>query len=482
METTSVPAPHPLGPDLDMIEAFAAAPAHDRDQEGRAALALYEDVCWRLALATYTPAQQREVQRLEREAAEALRAYVQEKMPASEFWLTFLALMTELDTLSAQVDVQAQDELDAEQVLQSWRARLAAFDLPALMRQQAQTVLELMADVLLAYHNGKVVSSDFWPLFAKGESALEAVLASEPLISQEARLHTLADQVLALDVPLFLQLPIATRLAEQALAWDHGEPLESAALDELETLIGRAQAFQEVFGAAEQEYRYLLDAVARHVLSPEFAEEARDQFQAMGILLGELESGQLDPAAFQRRFPIAARRIEVLLHLHREQAEDLQEAELHLSEVREKLGAARIPRFVAQTAGSIVEVMERLIRDRRTQELTPEAFRPEFEMALKELEVTLDFGREVIREESDSLRRYEALCRRVDVTRLAPILRGPAVDLLETLRGLLHRLDTGMYPLADFHHAFDEVADRLDALLAWQTAMADQTTHAPVAL
>ncbi|MNT81005.1 hypothetical protein D3C72_2205500 [compost metagenome] len=51
------------------------------------------------------------------------------------------------------------------------------------------------------------------------------------------------------------------------------------------------------------------------------------------------------------------------------------------------------------------------------------------------------------------------------------MLAAPVSDLLDTLESLIHRLDAGLFHLSEFHHTFEEVAGRLDCLLAWQAAI-----------
>lgn len=161
--------------------------------------------------------------------------------------------------------------------------------------------------------------------------------------------------------------------------------------------------------------------------------------------------------------------------LHGEDQDDrwrLALADFELAAARERAGASPLPPFVDHTATEMLAYAARLIADERSDPGDPEAFWAAFRGAMTDLAACLSFGWEVVSEESYALGRIEALERRLDGPPLHPWLRGPVADLQETLREMLHRLETGLYPLADFHHAFEEVAGRIDRLLAWEAALA----------
>ena len=88
-------------------------------------------------------------------------------------------------------------------------------------------------------------------------------------------------------------------------------------------------------------------------------------------------------------------------------------------------------------------------------------------------------GADVAEEESACLRRYQTLAARAAACEAPPLLRGPIEDALETLRGMLHRLHAGLYPLASFDHDFEREAGRLSLLLLWQDVLAaPEVSHA----
>jgi hypothetical protein len=144
-----------------------------------------------------------------------------------------------------------------------------------------------------------------------------------------------------------------------------------------------------------------------------------------------------------------------------------------LEAARLRVAQAEVPRFVAHTARELLGFLALQLQALERGETDGEAFWHSFRDGLRELETCLAFGLEVAHEQAEALRRFEVLERRVRGRALSALLAGPVEDLLERLRELLHRLETGLYPVADFPHAFDEVAGRLEALLAWQSALAD---------
>lgn len=132
---------------------------------------------------------------------------------------------------------------------------------------------------------------------------------------------------------------------------------------------------------------------------------------------------------------------------------------------------APMPRFVAHTAEELVAMLRRLLAEPREAGADAQAFWDAFRQTMSDLNVVLEFGEAIAEEELDAARRYEALRRRVEGRSWHPMLAAPVADLLDTLEGLIHRLDAGLFHLCEFHHTFEEVAGRLDCLLAWQAAL-----------
>lgn len=480
MEPTGHKSLHPLAPDLAAIEALAA---RSRPDAGQAAMAVYEDICWRLALVHFTPEEQDAVTRHELEAARLLRAFLGGQLPPAEFWEGFLAIVTELDDLTSHQAVKEQDERDARLTLRQLHARVSEAALPPTVRRHVQVVLDLMQDSVAAYHAGRLEAAQFWQVFERGETTVEEAIAQaagEPGETPEERLHHLAALALRADPPAFLRQPIADRLIEQADAWQEAQPISARVLDELESLIERAQSYHAAHGEAERRFRSLREAAARQPLKAPFDEEAQDQLTAMQALLSELEAGHLPEATFAGRFELAAHRLEQLLSLQQAARDTTPEAESLFSEARRRVSTASMPRFVTFTARELLGQLAGLLNEQQRNPRSVEMFWTEFNQVLRELDVTLEFGRDVMNEETEALRRYENLMLRLSGLELSPLLRGPVADVVETLRGLLSRLNAGLYPLADFHHAFEAEAQRLEALLAWQSAMAPAAPAAPL--
>lgn len=474
---------HALKPDLEAIRELAANPLHPRRAEGRAALAIYEDVCWRLALAHFPPNVTAEVTRLENEAAGLLRAYVNGTSAPEAFWHGFEAVVEALDALTVPVAVQEQDEWEAGRALKALRAEVAEAALAPIIRRRVQSLLEVMATTLLAFHDGKLPAADFWPLFEQGRRAVTEAMAEADGLEADStaeRLHRVAEAALAVDPPVFMRQAIAERLLDLVEAWEAREPLEESTLAELEGLIERARQFQEVHGEAERLFRDLDEAIRERALSGPFAREAEAQLGAMRELSAALEAGRLEPDTFRTRFAVAAHRLEQLLQLVGSEPSELGEAQRLLAAARARVAEASLPRFVALTAQDLLAYMARLVQDQRVAPGEPGAFWAEFRADMSDLEVCLTFGREVVHEKTEALRRVEALERRVGDRELHPMLRGPVADLLETLRNLLNRLDAGLFHLTEFHRVFDEAADRLEQLLMWQGALDQLTVPAPV--
>lgn len=153
-------------------------------------------------------------------------------------------------------------------------------------------------------------------------------------------------------------------------------------------------------------------------------------------------------------------------------------ADFELEAARTRVAASPLPPFVGHTATELLAYAARLIAEERTDPGDPAAFWAAFRGAMTDMMACLSFAEEIASEESYALCRIEALQRRLDGPPLHALLRGPVADLQETLREMLHRLEAGLYPLADFHHAFEEVAGRIDHLLAWEAALADGTAGA----
>jgi hypothetical protein len=153
-------------------------------------------------------------------------------------------------------------------------------------------------------------------------------------------------------------------------------------------------------------------------------------------------------------------------------------AEFALDAARLRVTGAPLPPFVGHTASELLAFAARLIADERRDPGDPAAFAEAFHTTMGDLAACLSFGEEVVSEEFYAQRRLEALERRLDGPPLHPMLRGPVADLQETLRAMLHRLETGLYPLADFHHAFEEVAGRIDRLLVWEATLTEGAANA----
>lgn len=150
-----------------------------------------------------------------------------------------------------------------------------------------------------------------------------------------------------------------------------------------------------------------------------------------------------------------------------------------LAASRAQVAEAGLPRFVVLTAQDLLAYMTRLVHEQQMAPVEAAEFWAELQADMSDLEVCLTFGREVVHEKNEALRRFEALERRVGDRQLHPMLRGPVADLLETLRNLLNRLDAGLFHLSEFHRAFEEAANRLDQLLMWQLALDQLSVPAP---
>ncbi|MFN3430058.1 MAG: hypothetical protein ACK46X_08900 [Candidatus Sericytochromatia bacterium] len=141
---------------------------------------------------------------------------------------------------------------------------------------------------------------------------------------------------------------------------------------------------------------------------------------------------------------------------------------------RATVAEAHLPPFVAHTAAELLAMLDRALREQAADPVDSAAFWAALEEVLGDLDACLAFGHEVLSEELDAQSRVEAITGRLGGRALHPMLEGPVADLMETLDAMRHRLDAGLYPLADFHHAFDEVCTRVETLLAWQAALDDR--------
>jgi len=92
----------------------------------------------------------------------------------------------------------------------------------------------------------------------------------------------------------------------------------------------------------------------------------------------------------------------------------------------------------------------------------------ELDGLLQQLDDCLVFGSDLLQEETAALMRFRTLEARAAATVISPLLAGPVADQLELLRGMLRRLDGGLYPLASFHVDFEQQVLRLEVLLSWQ--------------
>jgi hypothetical protein len=475
MTQESAQTPHALAPDLEAIRAIAARPVHVMTEERHTALAIYEDVCWRLALGRFPGHVWQEIRRLEGDAVALLRLYVSGALEGERFWAAFLAVAQALDDLTGDwASVQAQDELEARQALMALESRVVKAALPPIVRAHVQGLLDAMNDALDAFHAGRAAGADFWPAYENARSEIESTLAAATEAvapASESRLHQLAQAALTADLPIFLRDAVAARLVSLAASWQAGRPLSEVALQELESLLGRGTAFQRTHQAAETRFRALSEACGRHPLPAPFQEDAEDQLAAMTDLMRALDAGRLAPEAFRVRFEVAAHHLDQVLALVGQARPGLAEAEARLAEARSRVAEANLPRFVSHTAHDLLAYLASELGDYRASGGDADRFAAAIQGGLTDLGVCLAFGEEVLNEERSALRRFQRLEHRVADTALNPMLRGPAADLLETLRELLDRLNKGLFPLVEFHRAFDEVADRVEKLLGWQRAL-----------
>lgn len=475
MTHDSTPAPHALSPDLDAIRAIAARPVHVLTEERHTALAIYEDVCWRLALGRFPGHVWQEIRRLEGDAVALLRLYVSGALEGDRFWAAFLAVVEALDELTGELGgVQAQDELEARQALMALEARVLKAGLPPIVRAHVQSLLDAMHDALDAFHAGHATGADFWPVYENALSEIESTLSAatdSAAPTSESRLHHLAQAALTADIPIFLREAVAARLVSLSASWQAGKPLSEVALQDLDALLGRAAAFQRTHLAAEVRFRALSEACGRHPLPAPFQEDAEDQLAAMTDLMHALDAGRLEPDAFRVRFEVAAHHLDQVLALVAQARPGLAEAEARLAEARSRVAESSLPRFVSRTVHDLLAYLTAELGDYRANGGDANRFAAAIHEGLLDLGVCLEFGQDVLNEEHAALRRFQKLESRVADMTLNPMLRGPAADLLETLRELLDRLNKGLFPLVEFHHAFDEVAERIEKLLAWQHAL-----------
>ena len=77
---------HPLQPDLAAIREFGKLASHDQRTEAQAAMALYEDICWRAAMVPLPPQTAQDLARLEADAAGLTRRYMATELDAATFW------------------------------------------------------------------------------------------------------------------------------------------------------------------------------------------------------------------------------------------------------------------------------------------------------------------------------------------------------------------------------------------------------------
>ncbi|MNS45286.1 hypothetical protein D3C72_777500 [compost metagenome] len=404
-----------------------------------------------------------------------LRLYVSGALEGERFWAAFLAVVQALDDMTGELGgVQAQDELEARQALSSLESRVLKAGLPPIVRAHVQRLLDAMNDALDAYHAGRATSADFWPVYEAAQTEIEQALAAAAdsvAATSESRLHHLAEVALTADIPIFLRDAVAARLVSLSASWQAGRPLSEVALQDLEALLGRAAAFQRTHLAAEARFRALREACGRHPLPATFQEDADDQLAAMLELMRALDAGRLAPEAFRVRFEVAAHHLDQVLALVGQARPGLVEAEARLADARSQVAEAILPRFVARTAHDLLAYMTAELGDYRATGGDAQRFAAAIHEGLTDLGVCLAFGQEILNEANAALRRFQGLEHRVADTALNPMLRGPAADLLETLRELLDRLNKGLFPLVEFHHAFDEVAERIEKLLGWQHAL-----------
>jgi hypothetical protein len=130
-----------------------------------------------------------------------------------------------------------------------------------------------------------------------------------------------------------------------------------------------------------------------------------------------------------------------------------------LAEARARVGATALPPFVQRT---VRELLDQLAVAVRTVE------REDFETLMQQLDDCLVFGEDLLKEETAALLRFRELEDRTCEATVSPLLAGPIADQRDLLRGMLRRLDGGLYPLASFHVDFEQQLLKLEVLLSWQ--------------
>lgn len=463
---------HLLEPDLRAIEEFGKLDRHDHASESRAAMALYEDVTWRAALVPTSGGAAQAVAALEVKAVALLHRYLGGESSPEAFWQDFGAAVAELDAVLDETLERARFHERALTQLQALRERVATAELPLGVRQTVLATLGLMNAEAAALLAGRLAPEDFDRVFADGQLAVEeAITAASPRLQADLQLHDLAERAFSVAAPSFLEGKLARALLAASDGLDAAHGPRPDTLARLASLVERAEAFQASHAAADERFRTLLDGVRRRMLPESQVDEAIERLHVLEHLLEDLDTGTLPPEAFATRFDEAARELEAMFGAQTAELAKIPGYERRVSEVRSRVAQASLPGFVATTVRQLLESVTELCQAHEPGDGA--TFDAALDGLLGQIEVCLEFGHDVLKEETLALQRFRALEARSGQQALAPLLRAPVEDALEVLRAMVHRLVGGLYPLASFHADFEREAARLETLLTWQARLAE---------
>lgn len=444
---------HPLQPDLAAIREFGKLSSHDQRTEAQAAMALYEDICWRAAMVTLPPVTAHELADLEAAAATLMRRYMATELAAAAFWQDLARLVERMDAVLGEGLARSSAAQRALDVARGLRQRLAEAELPEDLGVPARASLDLIEREAAGLMDGKLAPEAVEALVARERAIVEEALAAAPQDPHQ-RLHRLTQQALATPAPAFLAGPLVRALVAANAAAAAGEPV---AVDALEQLLVRVARFRDEHDGADRRYRQLRAEATGEAFPPAFRTEALDQLRAMEALMVALEAGTLATEAFHERFELAARHLEGAIHLATEA--DPAAPARRLAEARARVAATALPPFVQRT---VRELLAQLATSVQAADVAG------FDDLMQQVDDCLVFGEDLLREETAALLRFRDLEERARTSELSPLLAGPVSDQLELLRGMLRRLDGGLYPLASFHVDFEQQVMKLDVLLSWQ--------------
>jgi hypothetical protein len=474
----TLPTGHPLGLDLAAILEFGCLTDHDFAREARAAAAMYDDVCWRAAMIPLPYRSARAVDSIEQELASLLKRYLAGESTPDAFWSGFGASVALLDERLVQGLVIASGHTTALADLRRLREQVATANLAPAARQTVQVALELMDAEAAALVDGKLVLEDFQPIYNKVktlvESALEAPASNE---RDDERLRDLSARAFATPPPTFLDGPIAKRLLSASTGLRDGRAPDPKDLDALEALLNKAERFRTEHEFAAARLARLSASLQARPLSHTLVHDATQQLAALSDLVALLDTGTLQPDAFDKQFAAAANVLQELLE--RGAAPTIADLAMltgeatpsqlgrRIAEVRVLAADTGLPPFIASTVRELLDLLEPV--ETGLYGASPDL--ASAQTLIAQVEACLAFGHEVVREETLTLHRFQDLEDRVHRATPNPLLECNLDDALGLLRGMLTRLHGGMYPPASFHRDFAGEAARLELLLSWQTVL-----------